>query len=179
MAKIASGRKRRPPPAKGPGRNVAHKFANGKIPDKSKWNPAFIEIAKHMVKVENASDHEIAQALGIHRTTLYVWKRQIPMFRKAFLRGEAERIEMVERALEQRATGYAQKATKIFQHQGKVITKDYEEVFAPDVGAIKLFLQANKPEKYGDKLELGGDASRPISFVIKGLDPKGSEAAKK
>lgn len=158
-------------PKKGDGPRPAHR--------PTLYDPAFVALARDLVRREHWTNRKIAEHFGVADRTLRDWRARYPAFNRAFKRTDEERVEVAEGALFDAATGYSHEATKVFQYQGKVVHAKYEEVFPPDVGALKLFLQAKKPEQYRDRLDVGGDPKRPVRFIIEGLDdPKPAESAK-
>ena len=183
MPKKARGRPRKVPPSKGVGSRRSRTFARpetraSKGGRRSKWNDSFIALAHQMVAVEDATDAEMAKVIGIDRGTLSDWKRKVPEFARAFIKGEKKQGRAVEQAMFHKASGYSYPSEKVFQYQGKVVRAKLTEHVPPDAAAAKLFLQGNMPDKYGDKLELAGNADRPINFVIEGLELPPKEAKK-
>jgi hypothetical protein len=162
VARQKVGRKRQGPP-----KGARRKRNFGKRSD-SKWHESFSKVVRLLIKAENLSDAEISEFLGVNNETLLHWKRDNPEFARAFLRGEKDRKKAMERSLFNRGVGMTIPASKIFQHRGKIIEHAYQEFLPPETAAMKLWLAGNMPEKYGDKLELGG--SLPVKFVIKGLE---------
>ena len=56
--------------------------------------------------------------------------------------------------LYQRACGYSHQSEKIFNNQGEVIRAECTEHYAPDTGAIALWLKNRQPKKWRDKQDV-------------------------
>lgn len=99
-------------------------------------------------------DSEIAKEFGISESTITTWKAKYKSFSGALKKGKEEPDDRVENALFNRAIGFEKKAIKIFQYQGKIITKEYNEYYPPEVGAMCFWLKNRRPDKWRDKHEV-------------------------
>ena len=106
-----------------------------------------------------AVDTMIADAIGIHVSTLYTWKAQFPEFRDALKRGKDIADDMVEAALFRRATGYSHDAVKIMTVSVGDGCSDVREVpfvehYAPDTTAAIFWLKNRRSDQWRDKREV-------------------------
>ena len=126
----------------------------------------FCEKAANMC-IAGATDFEVAQALGVHVSTLYRWKSQHPLFREALKVGKELADERVEASLYHRAVGYSFPSVKIFQYEGEPVIVPYDEHIPPSEGAITLWLTNRKGDKWRMKSahELSGPNGGPVTTV--------------
>jgi hypothetical protein len=101
-----------------------------------------------------ATDFEIAHALGIHKDTLYDWKRQSPELAAMMLASKEGFDIRIERSLAASALGYTYPAEKIFMVEGKVIRVPYVEHVKPDTQAIKFWLMNRHPDRWREVTRL-------------------------
>ena len=115
---------------------------------------------------DGLTDKEIAERMGIARSTLNLWKKKFSVISDALKKGKEITDIEVENSLYQRALGYTKKIKKTFkckrveydQATGRKI-KEWEElvegedeVHVPaDVGAICFWLKNRKPEIWKEK----------------------------
>jgi len=119
------------------------------------------------------TDLELAEKIGITRSTLYQWIKTYPDISDAISRGrtDARKCAEVEETLGKRATGYTielQKAIKVKRVEydettgrrlREVETVEYaiEQQHVPaDVQAIKFFLTNRAPERWKNHVEVDG-----------------------
>lgn len=100
------------------------------------------------------TDPEIAKELGIHPRTLANWKAGDLNLLQAMSNAKAIADELVEMSLFKRATGYTYKAVKLFQHEGCILSEEYEEHIPPDTRAAEIWLRNRKPDQWRDKTEV-------------------------
>jgi transposase-like protein len=107
------------------------------------YDPSYPRLAAAMCKL-GATDEEVAEALGVARSTLYVWHARYPEFQEAMKLGKEPADDRVERSLYQRATGFTAKTEKVFNNQGQIIRVETEEYFPPDAAAAWKWLAARR-----------------------------------
>ena len=116
------------------------------------------------------TDQELADRLGVTRSTLALWKKTNSDISDAITRGRADvhACAEVEATLLQRAVGYnatVKKAVKLrhvkYNDQGRRIQEDEEvalvdeEQHIPgDVNAIRFFLTNRAPDRWQNKVEM-------------------------
>ncbi len=119
------------------------------------------------------NDSELADFLGVHVTTIAVWRANHSEFAEALVLDESEQInQSVERALYQRATGYTFDSEKIVSTKDGVVRVAMREHVHPDVGAARYWLEnrvkdgaTGKPKWRDSKnIQLSGDAENPIAM---------------
>ena len=119
----------------------------------TEYRPEYVEIAANMC-LSGATDAELAEEFGVTTTTLYNWRAKHPAFLAALKYGKENADERVERALYQRAVGFAHDAVKIsFDKDGIPLFAPYVEYIAPDPGAAKLWLTNRKPKEWREKID--------------------------
>lgn len=116
------------------------------------------------------TDKEIAYELEISVATLNNWKNEHPEFLESIKEKKNLVDSLIEDSLLKRAMGYIEKETKVFQHNGKIITKDINKVILPDTTAMIFWLKNRKPQEWRDtqKIDMGisGTVENKIEHVI-------------
>lgn len=137
----------------------------------SEFDPAFIEQAAKLCAL-GATDDEMADFFGIHRSTLYRWKLDHPEFCDAIKSAKDIADERVERSLYQKATGYnytEEQAVKIkkAQYEEEVEIVEVERHAPADTTAAIFWLKNRRKDNWRDKHDhtLTGADGGPISFV--------------
>lgn len=149
---------------------MADETDQGRHPGRpSKFRPEFCERARAMCEA-GAVDHEIAEALEISLTSLYVYKNQFPEFSHALKRGKAVADDAVEAALFRRATGYSHDAVKIMQYEGAPIEVPYVEHYAPDTTAAIFWLKNRRPADWRDKQDVNLGVQDSLGELLTFLD---------
>lgn len=111
------------------------------------------------------TDEQIAQKIGINRTTLYDWKKKKPNISDALKKGKEVVDFEVENALFKKAIGYNAKVLKHMKvknieyddkgykmSEKEEIVEIYDEVHIPaDTTAQIFWLRNRKPDKWRDK----------------------------
>ena len=107
----------------------------------TKFEPGMIETARRLCS-QGATDREVAQALGIAESTLYVWKHDNPEFAEALKVTKEAADERVISALYRRATGYSFDSEKIsINAKGAVTRVPCVEHVPPDTAAAFIWLK--------------------------------------
>lgn len=106
-----------------------------------------------------ATDDEMADFFGVHRSTLYRWKLEHPDFCDAIKAGKAIADDRVERSLYQKATGfdYTEEQAikvKVGQHEEKVEIVEVRRHAPADTTAAIFWMKNRKPEDWRDKTEV-------------------------
>ena len=122
---------------------------------------------------EGLTEKEMAQKLGIGKTTLTRWKQEHPEFR-ASLNGSREEADLkVVDSLYRRAIGYESEETEMV-----VTAKDGEKKLAkvkrvkkhvaPDVTACIFWLKNRRPAEWRDKVqqEISGPEGKPVQVQV-------------
>jgi len=100
------------------------------------------------------TDEQMASIWDVSTTTIDNWKKQYPKFLGAIKSGKEEADAKIAEALYHRAKGYKRKETKVFCHQGEIITHEYEEHMAPDTAAAFIWLKNRQGKNWRDKHEV-------------------------
>lgn len=108
------------------------------------------------------TDEQMAAIWDVSTTTIDNWKKQYPKFLGAIKSGKEEADAKIAEALYHRAKGYKRKETKVFCHQGEIITHEYEEHMAPDTAAAFIWLKNRQGKNWRDKHEV--ESKTEVSF---------------
>ncbi len=100
------------------------------------------------------TDAQMADFFEVSISTFLMWKGKYPVFLKALAGGKKVADEQVVRALYNRAVGYDHPETKVFNHQGEIITEDIVKHVPPDPGAAKLWLTNRRPDEWREKASI-------------------------
>lgn len=119
-----------------------------------------------MMAMLGATREEMADYWDVSVNTVMHWIQKQPEFRKEYMAGRTGADMKVAASLFKRATGWKHRATKIMQHQGEVIEKDYIERYPADTQAAIFWLTNRKKDQWRQKAEIAGDPKNPITFVL-------------
>ena len=111
-----------------------------------------------------ATDDEMADFFGVHRSTFYRWKLEHEDFCDAIKSAKELADERVERSLYQKATGYdfeEEQAIKIKlqQHLEEVKVVSVRKHAPADTTAAIFWLKNRRPEEWRDKKEIDVNVS--------------------
>ena len=116
----------------------------------SKYHPL---IAESLAKLGLVAE-DIAAKMGISKRTLHNWQARYPEFAEALEAGREYPDEQVERAIFLRATGYEAPETKVFLHNGEIVTRDIIKHHPPDPTSMIFWLKNRRPDRWRDKQEV-------------------------
>lgn len=133
------------------------------IDRRSKYDPKVCAVVRNYARL-GATDAQIAEFLGVAPSTLYLWRLAHEDFAAALAEGKVSADDQVERSLFQRATGYRHIAFKMFQHEGKVVTKRYVEHYPPDTVACIFWLKNRRKEQWRDKVDHEHGGSVTVNY---------------
>ena len=102
-----------------------------------------------------AIDKEMADFFEVAESTFYLWKKEHKEFSEAISKGKIAADAQVAEKLFKRALGYSHRETKLFQYEGKIISKNITKHYPPDVTAIKYWLNNRQRHKWREKIEHG------------------------
>lgn len=172
LKKSAAPRKRKPnkrvdPKAKVAAKALANKAqvarATGRPMD---YAPEFDLLVKKLCYLR-ATDREVADFFGIAEKNLHAWGKKHQSFRKSMMEGKELADATVAESLFMRATGYKHADTHVSVIDGKVVLTPLTKHYAPDTGAISLWLRNRQPKRWRDtkELEHAGKDGGPIKTV--------------
>lgn len=131
----------------------------------SEFDPAYIEQAGKLCAL-GATDDEMADFFGVHRSTIYRWKLDHPEFCDAIKSAKEIADERVERSLYQKATGYNYTEEQAFkikkaQYEEEVEVVQVEKHSPADTTAAIFWLKNRRKAEWRDKHEIEhtGDVS--------------------
>ena len=103
---------------------------------------------------DGLTDEQIAENIGVSRSTLNDWKKKHPNISDTLKRGKEVIDRHVENALLKRALGYEYiETTKELTDLGLTVTKQVTKQVAPDTTAQIFWLKNRKPQEWRDKKE--------------------------
>lgn len=138
----------------------------------SKYNPKYHVPWAKSLAMEGKTDEEIADRLGIARSTLSKWKSENKAFAEAMEIGKESADAEVELSLYKRAIGYRYKEKKVIVQMDKdgnqmpARIETVEKEVLPDVTAQIFWLKNRKPDKYRDKQDIAIEKDKDIKIIV-------------
>ena len=117
---------------------------------------------------DGLTNEQIAENMGVDRSTLYEWQKTYSDFSDALKRGKEVVDRQVENALLKRALGYSYKEVTRelnIETGNLVVTKEVTKEVAPDTTAQIFWLKNRKPKEWRDKQEVtvDGQLNNPLA----------------
>lgn len=113
---------------------------------------------------DGLTDKQIAENIGINRTTLYDWKKKEINIADALKKGKEIVDFEVENALLKRALGYEYEEET---YENGVLTKKVKKQVAPDTTAQIFWLKNRQTKKWRDKVEIAdNDAIKKLDELL-------------
>lgn len=115
---------------------------------------------------------DLAEALGVHRSTMDEWRINHPEFSAMIELGREDATDRVERALFERATGYdftEEKALVVSQGEGMGSAVEKHEVKAhcpPDPTALKFWLSNRRRDRWSDRTKIEGNVTLTLEQLL-------------
>ena len=119
-----------------------------------------------------STDEELCQLFSICRSTLNRWRKKYPEFNQAIIDGKGAADAHVAESLYKSATGHVLKVTFVGISNGEVIKEDYEKEIAPNVSAIKYWLNNRRSDVWRERQEIeieGAAELTPWESVVVGV----------
>lgn len=138
----------------------------------TEYNPEVHLPWAQSLAMEGLIDKEIAERMGVARSTLKLWEKNHPEFSDAIKMGKDSADAKVQQSLYRRATGYIEKEKKIIVemdaegNQKPARIETTEKHIVPDVGAICFWLKNRKPDDWRDKKDVEVSGS-PFEELMK------------
>lgn len=137
------------------------------------YKPAYAKQAAKLCAL-GATDDEMADFFGIHRSTIYRWKLDYPEFCDAIKSAKEIADERVERSLYQKATGYdftEEQAIKIKleQHREEVEVVEVRKHSPADTTAAIFWLKNRRKDDWRDKQEIDAKVTHEAGDSISAL----------
>lgn len=121
---------------------------------------------------------EIANNIGVSRTTLYNWRDRSVDIMNALLKGQDTSVEILENALFKRAVGYdIEEVNYRYDEDGtKTITSGRTKHIYPDVTALKFALINKSRGKWSDRVEYSdSEAHDKLDNILKQFESRVDE----
>lgn len=138
----------------------------------SKFNPEYHVPWARSLAMEGKTDKEIAERMGISRSTLSKWKTESQDFSEALECGKEIADSKVEQSLYKRAIGYKCKEKKVIVtmdadgNQKPARIETVEKEVAPDTTAQIFWLKNRKRNAWKDKQDIEMETDQEIIFNI-------------
>jgi len=131
----------------------------------TKWNKSMIARA-FFLATEGFTDHKIAIALGVHKETIYYWKRTKPEFEEALKKGKDKWDDQVEQAMLESAVGYTHTDIHVSTTKdGKVIETPITKYYPPNVTAGIFWLKNRRRDKWADVHRLDQNVNINLAHI--------------
>lgn len=122
---------------------------------------------------DGLTDEQIAQNIGISRSTLNEWKKRFPDIKDTIKRGKEVVDRQVENALFKSAVGYEYtEITKELTDSGMKVTKRVTKQMAPNPTSAIFWLKNRKPDEWRDKKETQVSGEMSVNNPFAGLSEK-------
>ncbi|MDK7910804.1 helix-turn-helix domain-containing protein [Enterococcus faecalis] len=122
---------------------------------------------------DGLTDEQIAQNIGISRSTLNEWKKRFPDIKDTIKRGKEVVDRQVENALFKSAIGYEYtEITKELTDSGMKVTKRVTKQVAPNPTSAIFWLKNRKPDEWRDKKETQVSGEMSVNNPFAGLSEK-------
>lgn len=116
----------------------------------SLYRSNYAKMAK-MLCARGATDKELAEAFDVSTNTILYWQTAHPEFGDAIRSGKCEVFDpLVERALAQRALGYAVDVEEVKVVQGQLVRVTVRKHFPPETAACVFWLKNRMGDKWKD-----------------------------
>lgn len=121
------------------------------------------------------TDEQMAKVFFVDVRTISAWKVDHPIFSQAVNEGKDIADAQVVASLYKRATGYTQKAVKIFANPntGAEQIIEYEERFPPETTACIFWLKNRQKAQWRDKQDHEITGTLSLTEILKKLDAEG------
>lgn len=136
----------------------------------TKFDEKIVQKVEVLTK-EGKTNEQIADLLGISRTTLFTWCGKYGDLMNALKAGKDISDDLVEIALFQRALGYTRtvKKTHITKY-GEAVEYDEHMVLPPDPTSAIFWLKNRRPEKWREKNDT--IPNEGINLVVRVVEEK-------
>ena len=142
-------------------------MSDKKLGAPTKYEEKYNAIALNLCKL-GGQDKDLADAFNVHSDTIQNWKISHPSFFESIKAGkDFYDSGLIENALKKKALGY--EFTEVKEEEGSQGIKTTKTVkhYAPDTGAIALYLKNRNPDRWKDKVEHTVIAKKSIGEVLK------------
>lgn len=138
------------------------------------YEEAFAEQAAKLCTL-GATDDEMADFFGIHRSTLYRWKLDHPEFCDSIKSAKSAADERVERSLYQKATGYnvteeVAVKIKVGQHEEKVEVVEVNKHVPAETAAAIFWLKNRRKDDWRDKQDVEHGLTGELADILARID---------
>lgn len=120
---------------------------------------------------EGMNDEDLARAMGIAPSTLYVWLGKYPEISEAATRGRAGAREQILNSLYRKATGFSVMVKvpmrrRTLDGDDKIEIVEKEEYYPPDERAARLWLNAHERQLLRDEPDADSGEREEVRVII-------------
>lgn len=130
-----------------------------------KYNPDKHPQYARALAIEGLTNEEIAERMGMAKSTLQTWRKKYPEFSAAIKEGKDEADAKVEMSLFKRATGYDVEEEKALNIGGDLVIARVRTHIHPDPTSCIFWLKNRKPGKWRDRQEITGANGGPVRIA--------------
>ena len=130
-------------------KNKADSRKKGPVALKYTFDEDYCE-AGYRYALLNASNHQIAEAMGVSVAQLENWKTAIPEFRAALVHGRLDADALVAHALFKSAAGFSHPEEKVVMENGKAKVITISRFYPPNPISIQYWLRCRQKDKWQD-----------------------------
>lgn len=131
------------------------------------YRPEFVQKAADAC-FNGATLYEVAELLGVCRTTLNQWRAKYPEFATALtLGGDNQCTARIRASLFERGIGYSHPDVHIAAGKEGVTITPITRHYPPDYQSMSLWLRNRAPGEWKDKQEVEHTASQDLLDVMK------------
>jgi hypothetical protein len=116
------------------------------------YSPEFVQQVAEAC-INGATVNDVAELLGVSRSTINEWRIRYPEFATALKVGRDTADDRIEASLYERAAGYSHPDVHISVHQGEVTITPITKHYPPDTGAAFIWLKNRKGWKDKQDIE--------------------------
>lgn len=132
----------------------------------TKFKPEYVNIIKAMCEL-GATVTELADALGVADSTVYLWATKYPELQDAMKLGRDAADERVVNALYHRALGYSHPEDDIRVVNGQIEITPTVKHYPPDATSMIFWLKNRRPTEWRQQPEADdGESATPQSIEI-------------
>jgi hypothetical protein len=115
---------------------------------------------------------DIANTIGVARSTFDEWRKNYPEFSAALQQGEEDADIRVERALFERAVGYQHPETKLMtvsrgEGMGSVVERhEVTMIYPPDTAAAKFWLTNRRLDRWQERQKVEHSGKLTLEKIL-------------
>lgn len=139
----------------------------------TKYKPEHLDQV-YKLSLLGLTDDEMADVLGVVKSTFNLWKTTYPEFSDSINKGKDIADAEIAASLYERAKGYQHPEELAFHYQGEIITHQTTKQYPPDTKAAQIWLTNRQRKKWKNIPEddSAGERPPPMQPIIDDTDGK-------